>query len=224
MIHAGNETILIEGPSGAGKTTVARLLSVRYGYQHFNTGIPFRASAAGILHGRASLNELMSFIGESTYAYDLSDSRLQHAAVNGQDVSELLQTPKVANLAVAIGANSAAQSLLEKSFDAQLPLGNRIVIEGKHFGNRFTHGIAAHIFLIASQGIRAQRKYEQALSQGKSTSLLEIRQDMIRNDFQDRRLLQFPAGAILHDSSHETPHETAEAILSYIQNGAIDAD
>ena len=209
------ETIVLEGLSGVGKTTAAQNLATYHGYSNFNTGSLFRATAAAMLLEAVDIPDLEDYIKEARYDIDLGDPVQPYIAVTGSDVSDMLQTPKVARLASYIGSQQGAANMLERTFDSSLP-GARIVVEGKHIGDRVQTAPNHRFFLVATQQVRAERKHRQAQLQGNQAYSLQLAtQDILIHDSRDRHLLKVEGEAHIIDTSLLTPGQVVGAIIQH---------
>lgn len=221
MRESIEDIVVIEGFGGAGKTTAAQNLATYYGYSNFNTGTLFRASAAATLLEGVAAPDLGNYIGEARFRLDLSEPTQPLISVNGRDVSTLLQTPEVTSLASYLGSIDDVSKHVEKLFDESLH-GAKIVVEGKNLADRITAGPNQHFFLVASQRVRAYRKWQQALQKGKPSYTLEKAQyDTAINDMRDKKLLIIQPNVHVIDTSKLTPMQVVQAIQHHMNNAIV---
>lgn len=215
--YIGNNVVVIEGEGGAGKTTVAQIVSREYGSSNFNTGTLFRATAAGMILEQVRHEEIGDYVQTADYQVSTSDPRQPYVAVRGEDVSDLLQTPEVTRVASFIGQVAAASEKLEGIFNAQVIANRRpMVIEGKNLAGRLELlGIKPSymFFLRAEQQVRAFRKWKQAQEKGLvGYTRLEAQFDTAQNDIRDKKLLIAPANTKVIDTTLLTAEQVARMI------------
>lgn len=217
MAENSRKVIVIEGTGGAGKTTTAQLLSRRHGLSNFNTGTLFRATAATMLYENIPLAETADFVEQANYLVENDGSSL-FVAVDGSDVSELLQFPEVTRVASRIGQVAAAAERLETIFNSNLDNNNDMVVEGKHLADR-VGAVATHLFFFTARfEIRAHRKWKQAQLGGRHDyTQREALLDTWGNDQRDKVLLVVPDQAQFEvvDTSYLNPLEVVQRVAHH---------
>jgi cytidylate kinase len=212
--------ITIDGPAGAGKTTVSRLLADRLGYRYIDTGALYRGVAYEVKH--KGVNP-----GNETELADLC-RRLQLRFIkeakglrlySGEtDISDRIRTPEISMLASSVSATAVVREYL---LDVQRDIGRRkeAVFEGRDMGTVVFPAADIKFFLNASLATRALRRYEELKSES-DQSLDTVEKDMQRRDTNDstRRLAPLkPADdAIVIDSTDLSAQEVVDRMLSYI--------
>jgi cytidylate kinase len=210
--NIGRKVIVIEGTGGAGKTTTAQVLAARYGLNNFNTGTLFRATAATMLHEGITLFEAADFVEQADYLIE-NDLNGLYVAVDGLDVSDVLQLPEVTNVSSRIGQIGSAALRLETIFNSNLSSGRDMVVEGKHLADRIGAAATQLFFFDAQIRIRAHRKWKQAQLNGRvDYTLAEALIDMRTNDLRDKKLLVMPRNTEIVDTSYLTPLEVAQRV------------
>lgn len=214
MSEIYSETIIIEGPSGAGKTSVAQNISKEYGYANFNSGMIFRAYAAAMITGGANFeNEALDFAASAEPTYDLSEPEKPLVAIDGVDVSGILQNPNVSRRAIYLGNQAPIASLLEKKFDL-LVSGGRVVVEGKNLAGRVKTSPDNQFFLNADFRIRACRKWQQAITNGNSSyTYNEALSDTNLGDVRDSHMLTVKSESKVIDTSSLTVAGVVSAVM-----------
>ena len=212
--------ITIDGPAGAGKTTVSRNLAARLGYTYVDTGALYRgvALAAGRSgvepdddQGLARLCDGLN-IGFSQQG---GQSRLQ---VNGEDVTDLIRTPEISMAASAVSARPVVRSFL---LDVQRDLGSRraAVFEGRDMGSVVFPDADVKFFLSADLKTRARRRYRELGAT--AASLAQVEKDMARRDGNDSNRALAPLApapdAVRIDSTDLSAEAVVEKMLEVIR-------
>ena len=214
--------ITIDGPAGAGKTTVSRALADRLGYRYIDTGALYRgvALAAQIQHfDPQDDDDLKSF------CRSLDLNFVQHKAglrlyLNGEDISDRIRTPEITMLASALSARPVVREFL---LDLQKDLGKEkaAVFEGRDMGTVVFPEADVKFFLDASSRTRAQRRYAEQKSKSSQT-LDEVERDIQRRDRNDSTRdvapLRPAADAIVIDSTQMSVDEVVAYMVSQIDN------
>jgi len=213
--------ITIDGPAGAGKTTVSRLLADRLGYRYIDTGALYRGVAhevksAGIqAEDDAGLEKLCRHI-------QLSFSRIKaetHLFSGSRDITQKIRTPEISMLASAVSARPVVRAYL---LELQRALGDQkeAVFEGRDMGSVVFPDADLKFFLDAPSEIRAMRRYHE-LEGKNSQSLQDVERDMQRRDANDRTRAAAPLkaapDAIVIDSNELSAEEVVDLMLSYIR-------
>ena len=212
--------ITIDGPAGAGKTTVSRALADRLGYRYIDTGALYRAVAlAAKTRGTHPENdaELKGLCAELELAFVLVEAGLR-LFLNGKDITEHIRTAEITMLASAISARPVVRAYL---LDLQRNLGKEkaAVFEGRDMGTVVFPDADLKFFLDATTRTRALRRYDEVKSQSTQT-LEEVDLDIQRRDRNDstRELapLKPAQDAIVIDSTDLNVAEVVELMVSHI--------
>ena len=212
--------ITIDGPAGAGKTTVSRALADRLGYRYIDTGALYRAVAlAAQIRGIDPQNddELKQLCSD----LDLNFIRKQEGLglfLNGENISDHIRSPEITMLASAVSARPVVREFL---LDLQKDLGREkaAVFEGRDMGTVVFPNADVKFFLDASTRTRAQRRYAEQKSKSHQ-SFDEVERDIQRRDRNDstRELapLKPAADAIVIDSTEMKVDEVVDFMVSHI--------
>ena len=213
--------ITIDGPAGAGKTTVSRALADRLGYRYIDTGALYRGVAlAAQIRGVDSendddLKQLCSDL-ELTFAGAEEGPGL---LLNGENISDRIRTPEITMLASAVSARPVVREFL---LDLQKDLGREkaAVFEGRDMGTVVFPDADLKFFLNATAPTRAQRRYEEQKSKS-SQSLEEVQRDIRQRDSNDSTRdvapLKPAVDAITIDSTKLNADEVVDLMVSYIR-------
>ena len=218
-------TIAIDGPAGAGKSTVARLLARQLGYLYVDSGAMYRAIA---LHARrsgmdASEADAIAALARSVrIAFEpaATEDGEQRVFLNGEDVTAAIRTPEVAGLASVVSTIPGVRSALvaqQQSLGAQ----GGVVMEGRDIGTVVFPNAEVKVFLTATPEERAERRYRDIVSQGAANASREqVRAEHDDRDARDATRVVSPQAvapdAIEVNSDGLSPAEVVDAILEVV--------
>lgn len=212
--------ITIDGPAGAGKTSVSRALAERLGYRYIDTGALYRGVAYEVKRqGIDPENDvdLAALCSRLQLVFKQKDSELRLYS-GSTDITDRIRTPEISMLASAVSAKSLVRDYL---LDVQKDIGRQkaAVFEGRDMGTVVFPAADVKFFLDASSQTRAQRRYQEIKSNS-NQSLKQVEKDMQRRDRNDsiRSLAPLkPADdAIIIDSTDLSIQEVVDSMLSYI--------
>ncbi len=213
--------ITIDGPAGAGKTTVSRELADRLGYRYIDTGALYRGVALAAQSRKTDPQndaELELLCSELKLDFIRNDKGLRLLS-NGADISDLIRTPEITMLASAVSARPVVRHYL---LELQRKLGEEkaAVFEGRDMGTVVFPNADIKFFLNASTRERAERRFNE-LKTNSSQTLDEVQRDIQQRDKNDstRAVAPLkPAGdAIVIDSTDLTVSQVVERMLSHIE-------
>jgi cytidylate kinase len=210
--------IAIDGPSGVGKSTVARLLAERLGYLYIDTGAMYRAVALKAKEGGINFGDERKLAGlcRSMEIDFQKDERGIRVLCNGEDVTEAIRTPPMSLLASDI---SRIRVVRESMVELQRRLGERggIVLEGRDIGTVVFPKAEVKFFLEADPQIRGQRRYDELRAKGEKVDLDSTIQEIEKRDARDRTRslapLRMAEDAILIDTSNLSVDEVVEKMI-----------
>ncbi len=213
--------LTIDGPSGAGKGTVSKLLAKRLGWHFLDSGAIYRALAWAVLSRGVSLvdEEAVSRVAmEMTLEFICNES--VQVLVDGKDVTDELQTEECGRAASTIAAYpKVRQALLEKQRQFLRPPG--LIADGRDMGTVVFPDAPYKVFLTASPKVRAERRYRQLKEQGFDVNLDQIINDLEERDRRDRERKEAPLkpaqDAVVIDSSGLTAQQVVDKILALLQ-------
>lgn len=222
----GNEmpiNIAIDGPAGAGKSTVAKKLAEDYGYIYVDTGAMYRAMALYFLRQNIdSSDEKAIELACKTVSITLEyDNGIQQVFLNGENVSSELRTEAVGNMA---SNTSVYAPVRKKLVELQRELARKrdVVMDGRDIGTAVLPDANLKVYLTASSMVRAKRRYKELIERGAECSLDEIEQDIIDRDYRDmhRELspLKQADDAILLDTSELNFEEVMKKMEDLVEN------
>lgn len=210
--------IAIDGPAGAGKSTIARQVAQRLGFIYVDTGAMYRALALHFIRqgidpaDQAAIARACSQ-AEVTIRYQ---DGTQQVILNGEDVSGLIRTEEVGNMASATSVYPEVRGHL-LALQQELAAGADVIMDGRDIGTCILPHADTKIFLTASTRVRAMRRYKELKEKEMVCNLEEIEQDIIERDQRDQNReiapLKQAEDAVLVDSSEMTVEEVIGRII-----------
>jgi len=213
--------ITIDGPAGAGKTTVSRGLADRLGYRYIDTGALYRGVALAVQIGGVDPgndDDLKQLCSDLNLAIVRKKEGLG-MLLNGENISDRIRTPEITMLASAVSARPAVREFL---LDLQKDLGREkaAVFEGRDMGTVVFPDADIKFFLDASTRTRAQRRYAEQKTKSSQT-MDEVERDIQQRDRNDSTRdvapLKPAADAIIIDSTELTADEVVDLMVSHIR-------
>lgn len=211
--------IAIDGPAGAGKSTIARRLAARLGFTYIDTGAMYRAVALWGLRQSVAMNDMHRIEQLSIAAeIELSSGRI---LLNGEDVTEAIRTPEASNGASQVAVIPGVRRAMVAK---QREIGRRtsVVMEGRDIGTVVFPEANVKIYLDAAPEERARRRAEEMRAKGESPDLRSLAAQMKERDQRDSTRADSPLSqapdAVYVDSTHLTPDEVEEALLKIVRN------
>ena len=212
--------VAIDGPAGAGKSTIAKLVAKEKGYIYVDTGAMYRGLAIHFLKKgvRAEDKDAVTVAckdAEVTIAYE---NGVQQVYLNGENVTSMLRTEEVGNMA---SRTSAIPAVREKLLELQRSLARTqdVIMDGRDIGTNILPNADVKIYLTASVETRAKRRYDELREKGEMCDLESIAHDIRERDARDmtREIapLKQAEDAVLLDSSDMTVQEVVDTICSY---------
>lgn len=218
-----NIIITIDGPSGTGKSTVARSVAKTLGYVFLDTGALYRAAALAVDRRKADIDN-DTVCGNIVAHIDIRFDH-QRVLLDGADVTEAIRTPRISDLSSRIAVHpSVRQKLLDlqRSFAHQASL----VAEGRDTGSVVFPAADIKIFLNASPQARAQRRYRELQVKGSTAVydevLAEITERDNRDAGRDHAPLVIPDHAVVVDTTHLSLDEVIQVILRVVRGRLSD--
>lgn len=213
--------IAIDGPAGAGKSTLARKAAEKLGYIYVDTGALYRTVGLYSIrkgYDTKDAEKVISTLGSIDIKLGFTDEG-QRVYLNGEDVSDAIRTPEA-----SMGASnvSAIPGVREFLFDLQkeIAANNNCLMDGRDIGTVVLPDAQVKIFLTASPETRAKRRYDELVQKGSDVTFQEVLDDLIKRDYQDthREIAPLKAAddAEILDTSPLSFDESLEAILAVI--------
>ncbi|WP_443664240.1 (d)CMP kinase [Dysosmobacter sp.] len=180
-------SVAIDGPAGAGKSTIARRLAGELGFRYVDTGAIYRTVAYFMdLWGVSpkDVDGVNRYIDELTVGIEYDDEGVQHMLMNGMDVTGDIRTPEISQKASLISAHAVVRDVL---LDMQRNMAEEydVVMDGRDIGSVVLPKATVKIFLTASPEVRAKRRYQELLEKGQKASYAQVLKDVQQRDYQD---------------------------------------
>ena len=180
-------SVAIDGPAGAGKSTIARRLAGELGFRYVDTGAIYRTVAYFMdLWGVSpkDVDGVNRYIDELTVGIEYDDEGVQHMLMNGMDVTGDIRTPEISQKASLISAHAVVRDVL---LDMQRNMAEEydVVMDGRDIGSVVLPKASVKIFLTASPEVRARRRYQELLEKGQKASYEQVLKDVQQRDYQD---------------------------------------
>lgn len=215
--------VAIDGPAGAGKSTIARKAAAQLGYIYIDTGALYRTVGLAALRQGKNLKDFESIASvltdELCVELRFIDGE-QRMFLNEEDVSEQIRTPEASMAASAV---SAVPKVREYLFDLQKKLAreNDCIMDGRDIGTVVLPDAQVKIFLTASPEARAKRRYDELVAKGTQVSFEEVLSDMQKRDYDDSHRAIAPLkqadDAILCDTSNIGLEDSIQLIIDTIK-------
>ena len=180
-------SIAIDGPAGAGKSTIAKRLAAELGYMYVDTGAIYRTVAYFFdLWGVAQkdIDGISRYIDELTVGIEYDENGLQHMIMNGMDVTDDIRTQDISQKASLISAHAIVREML---LDMQRDVAKRhnVIMDGRDIGTVVLPKANVKIFLTASAEVRAKRRTEELTAKGQKANYNQILKEIQQRDYQD---------------------------------------
>lgn len=213
--------IAIDGPAGAGKSTIAKKVAKELGYIYVDTGAMFRAMALYCIQNGVNKEEeeAVSAACEQIEVSIAYENKEQQVLLNGENVNGLIRTEEVGNTASAISVYGKVRSKLLE-LQRQLAAAQNVIMDGRDIGTCVLPGAQVKIYLTASVETRGKRRFLELQEKGQECNLEEICADIQDRDYRDMHReiapLKQAEDAVLVDSSDMTIEEVVETILRLV--------
>lgn len=214
--------IAIDGPAGAGKSTIARKAAAELGFIYVDTGALYRSVAYYCISAGADVSipeSVEKLLPEITPELRFIDG-VQHVFVNGSDVSDKIRTPEVSMAASKVSAIPAVRAFL---FDLQKKIAreNDIIMDGRDIGTVVLPDADLKIFLTASPEARADRRYAELKDKPDAPAYEQVLADIIKRDHDDSTRAIAPLkqadDAVLCDTTKLSLEESVQTIIGMIK-------
>ena len=216
-------SIAIDGPAGAGKSTIARRVAKELGYYYVDTGAIYRTVAYFLdLLGVSpkDVDGVERYIDELTIEIEYDEEGKQHMLMNGMDVSDDIRTQDISQKASLVSAHKVVRDML-LDMQRQVARENNVIMDGRDIGTVVLPKANVKIFLTASPEIRAKRRYDELVAKGQKTTLAQVLKDVEQRDYQDTHReiapLKQAKDAVLLDTSDLDIEGVVAAIKTIVQ-------
>ena len=215
-------SVAIDGPAGAGKSTIARRLAEELGYRYVDTGAIYRTVAYLMdLWGVSpkDVDGVSRYIDELTVAIEYDENDVQHMLMNGMDVTDDIRTQDISQKASLISAHACVREML---LDMQREIAQKynVIMDGRDIGTVVLPKATVKIFLTASAEVRAKRRCDELLAKGQKARYDAVLKEIQQRDYQDSHReiapLKMARDSIKVDTSDLTIDQVVEKIKEII--------
>ena len=189
-------SVAIDGPVGAGKSTIARAAAAALGYVYVDTGAMYRS--VGLYCRRKNTDmgspvDIAAQLGEISLGIRIIDG-VQHIFLNGEDVSEEIRLPEISMAASAVSAVPEVRDAL-LGMQREFAEKNNVIMDGRDIGTVVLPNARVKIFLTASPEIRAKRRFDELKAKGREVTFEEVLDDLNKRDYNDSHRAAAPLRA-----------------------------
>ena len=219
-------SVAIDGPAGAGKSTIARKLAAELGFRYVDTGAIYRTVAYFMdLWGVSpkDVDGVNRYIDELTVAIEYDEDGLQHMLMNGMDVTNDIRTQEISQKASLISAHACVREVL---LDMQREVAEQynVIMDGRDIGTVVLPKATVKIFLTASPEVRAKRRCDELMAKGQKANYDTILKEIQQRDYQDTHRdiapLKMARDSIKVDTSDMSIDEVVSAIREIVRTKA----
>ena len=180
-------SIAIDGPAGAGKSTIAKALAKELGYHYVDTGAIYRTVAYFLdLLGVSpkDVDGVERYIDELTIGIEYDETGKQHMIMNGRDVTDEIRTQDISQKASLVSAHAVVRDML---LDMQRDVAKKhnVIMDGRDIGTVVLPKATVKIFLTATAEVRAQRRTDELIAKGQKADFQQTLKDIQQRDYQD---------------------------------------
>ena len=214
--------VAIDGPAGAGKSTIAKAAAKKLGFIYVDTGALYRAIALNAVRNDALSddNKLIEMLKTTNVSLDFDENGTQCVILNGEDVSSLIRTPEISMGASKVSSVPAVRAFL-LDLQRNIAKNNNVIMDGRDIGSVVLPNADVKIFLFASPECRAERRYKELVEKGESVTFEEVFADVNQRDYQDSHREIAPMkpcdDSVMADTTGNTLEQSIEMIVNIIK-------
>lgn len=214
-------SIAIDGPAGAGKSTIAKALAKELGFHYVDTGAIYRTlgyffNLIGI--GPKDIDGITKYIDECVIEIEWDDDGSQHMFLNEIDVSEDIRTPEISKIASGVSAHALVrETLLDMQRDVARK--HNVIMDGRDIGSVVLPKADVKFFLTASAEVRAQRRFEELQAKGSKDTYEKVLREVNERDHADMTRAVAPLKQTKSHILVDTSNMTVEEVIAHM--GAI---
>lgn len=214
--------VAIDGPAGAGKSTIAKAAAKKLGFIYVDTGALYRAVALNAVRNNALDNndKIVEMLKNTEVKLGFSDDGTQCVYLNGEDVSGLIRTPEISMGASKVSAIPQVRAFL-LDLQRNIAKENNVIMDGRDIASVVLPDAQCKIFLFASPECRAQRRYKELVEKGESVMYEDVLSDVNQRDYQDSHReiapLKPTKESVMADTSTLNLEESIDLIINIIK-------
>lgn len=214
--------VAVDGPAGAGKSSISKIVAKKLGYLYIDTGAMYRSVTWAVLHNHIDVNNqkaVEALLPELDLTMAASDDSCK-VFIAGQDVTDFIRTPQVNNAVSIVASYKGVRQYLVERQRLMAEAGG-VILDGRDIGSVVLPNAELKIYLTASVEARAMRRYLEVKGTVNEQTLEDIKDSVMQRDDMDKNRKESPLiqveDAVLVDSSEMTFDETVEHILHLVQ-------
>lgn len=214
--------VAVDGPAGAGKSSISKIVAKKLGYLYIDTGAMYRSVTWAVLHNHIDVNNqkaVEALLPELDLTMEASDDSCK-VFIAGQDVTDFIRTPQVNNAVSIVASYKGVRQYLVERQRLMAEAGG-VILDGRDIGSVVLPNAELKIHLTASVEARAMRRYLEVKGTVNEQTLEDIKDSVMQRDDMDKNRKESPLiqveDAVLVDSSEMTFDETVEHILHLVQ-------
>ena len=214
--------VAVDGPAGAGKSSISKIVAKKLGYLYIDTGAMYRSVTWAVLHNHIDVNNqtaVEALLPELDLTMEASDDSCK-VFIAGQDVTDFIRTPQVNNAVSIVASYKGVRQYLVERQRLMAEAGG-VILDGRDIGSVVLPNAELKIYLTASVEARAMRRYLEVKGTVNEQTLEDIKYSVMQRDDMDKNRKESPLiqveDAVLVDSSEMTFDETVERILHLVQ-------
>lgn len=214
--------VAVDGPAGAGKSSISKIVAKKLGYLYIDTGAMYRSVTWAVLHNHIDVNNqkaVEALLPELDLTMEASDDSCK-VFIAGQDVTDFIRTPQVNNAVSIVASYKGVRQYLVERQRLMAEAGG-VILDGRDIGSVVLPNAELKIYLTASVEARAMRRYLEVKGTVNEQTLEDIKDSVMQRDNMDKNRKESPLiqveDAVLVDSSEMTFDETVEHILHLVQ-------
>ena len=214
--------VAVDGPAGAGKSSISKIVAKKLGYLYIDTGAMYRSVTWAVLHNHIDVNNqkaVEALLPELDLTMEASDDSCK-VFIAGQDVTDFIRTPQVNNAVSIVASYKGVRQYLVERQRLMAEAGG-VILDGRDIGSVVLPNAELKIYLTASAEARAMRRYLEVKGTVNEQTLEDIKDSVMQRDDMDKNRKESPLiqveDAVLVDSSEMTFDETVEHILHLVQ-------
>lgn len=216
--------VAIDGPAGAGKSTIAKAAAKELGFIYVDTGALYRSIGLFTQRNGVSKDDtqgIIALLEKLEVKLAFNDQGEQIVLLNGEDVSSLIRTPEISMYASAVSAIPEVRAFL-LDLQRNMAKTNNVIMDGRDIGTVILPDAKVKIFLSASAEDRARRRYEELIEKGENVTYEEVLRDAKERDYQDSHRAAAPLkpadDAIMVDTTGQTRDESVAYLIKIMKD------
>ena len=222
LMNTHKIAVAVDGPAGAGKSSISKIVAKKLGYLYIDTGAMYRSVTWAVLHNHIDVNNqkaVEALLPELDLTMEASDDSCK-VFIAGQDVTDFIRTPQVNNAVSIVASYKGVRQYLVERQRLMAEAGG-VILDGRDIGSVVLPNAELKIYLTASVEARAMRRYLEVKGTVNEQPLEDIKDSVMQRDDMDKNRKESPLiqveDAVLVDSSEMTFDETVEHILHLVR-------